>query len=335
MDGAQSENRLHLHTLGHTPENHPANSSIMAKSGVRPHLSNPWWQLHFGYIQTMTLIGVLLYFGVLVAPLFLSFYYSFTNMNLLKASSDFVGWRNYINLAQDPTFRSALLFTVNISIVVTLGVNLLGLGVAMLLNQRGRFFAFLRTLFFVPQVLSAVIVSFIWGIMLSNRNGILNTILQQIGVLAPDSNIPWLGDPQLAFFSIGLVTIWTMLGFSVVVYLAALQGIPDDLKAAAKVDGANRAQSFRHVTFPLLAPGVTINVVLLLIITLKIYDVIVVMTAGGPGGATESLAFYIVRMAFTANKTGYASALSVVLFILIAVTSATLAGYLRRREIEY
>lgn len=289
----------------------------------------------WGYIKMMTLLGVLLYCAILIAPLFLSVYYSFTNMNLLKASSDFVGFRNYVNLAKDPTFSSSLSFTIKISILVTLCVNVLGLIIAMLLNHTGRFFAFLRTVFFVPQVLSAVIISFIWSIMFSARNGIINTLLQQVGLLQQGQNIAWIGDPQLAFYSVGVVTIWQLLGFCVVVYLAALQGIPEDLKDAARVDGANLWQSFRHVTFPLLAPGVTINVVLILIMTLKIYDVVVVLTAGGPGGATESLGFYIVRMAFGANKTGYASAMAVVLFILIAAISALLAGYLRRREVEY
>jgi len=121
----------------------------------------------------------------------------------------------------------------------------------------------------------------------------------------------------------------------VVVYLAALQGVPQELKDAARVDGAHRLQEFRHVTFPLLAPGVTVNVVLLLIMTFKLYDIVAVLTATGPAGTTESLAYYVTRMAFTANKVGYASALAVVLFLCIATISAMLGAFLRRREVEY
>jgi len=294
-----------------------------------------WPKLNWGYTKTVTLLGTLLYLGILIAPIILSFYYSFTNLNLLKATNDFIGWKNYQKLLTDPTFKSTLSFTIGISVAVTLVVNILGLIIATLLNRTGRFFAFLRTIFFVPQVLSGVVIGFIWGVMLSSRNGIINTLLQQIGVISTNYEIPWLGNPQLAVFSVGLVTTWQLLGFCVVVYMAALQGIPLDLLDAARVDGANRWETFRHVTFPLLAPGVTVNVVLLLIMTLKLYDVPVVLTAGGPGGATESMAIYIVRMAFTANKTGYASAISIVLFLLIGVISVSLAGYLRSREVEY
>ena len=294
-----------------------------------------WPKLKWSYTRTITLIGTLLYLGILIAPIFMSFYYSLTNLNLLKSTNDFVGLSNYQKLISDPTFKSTLLFTLGLSLSVTLAVNFLGLIIAILLNNAGRFFAFLRTVFFVPQVLSGVVIGFIWGVMLSSRNGIVNTLLQQIGIIADNYEIAWLGDPQLAKFSVGLVVTWQLMGFCVVVYLAALQGIPVDLMDAARVDGANYWQTFRHVVFPLLAPGMTVNVVLVLIMTLKLYDIPVVLTSGGPGGATESMAIYIIRIAFTANKTGYASAMSVVLFLMIGLISVSLAAFLRNREVEY
>jgi multiple sugar transport system permease protein len=310
-------------------------ASLEMAHRVTSHAQRLPQRFRWGYINTVVLLGVLLYVAILVVPLFLAFSYSLTNWNLLNATSDFVGWQNYIRLASDDTFTSTLLFTIKISILVTFAANILGLGVAMALNRPGALTAFLRTVFFLPQVLSAVVISFIWGGMLTSDRGLVNTLLHQLQVLPLDVNIPWLGTPDLAFLSVVVVCTWQSLGFCVVVYLAALQGIPQDLRDAAYVDGANRWQEFRHVIFPLLSPGITINVVLLLIIMFKLYDVVAVLTAAGPGGTTESLAYYITRMAFTANKIGYASTMAVVLFLCMAVVSATLGAFLRSREVEY
>ena len=292
-------------------------------------------RFQFDYISITVTIGVLLYLAVLIFPLLLSFFFSLTNFNLLNATNSFVGGENYVSMFSDDTFRSTLWFTIKTSIIVTLLANVLGLGVAMALNHRGPLYTTMRTVFFVPQVLSAVVIGFIWSGMLNSQRGLVNTLLRQIGLIGVGGNISWLGTPTLATLSVIGVCIWQMIGFCTVVYLAALQGVPQDLKDAASVDGANPWQTFRNVTFPLLAPGVTVNVVLLLIMMFKLYDIIQVMTAAGPAGSTESLAFYVTRMAFTVNRVGYASAMAVVLFIFIAIISAGLGAYLRSREVQY
>jgi len=292
-------------------------------------------RFQFDYISITVTIGVLLYLAVLIFPLLLSFYFSFTNFNLLNATNSFVGGENYISMLSDDTFRSTLWFTLKTSFIVTLLANVLGLAVAMALNHRGPIYTTMRTVFFVPQVLSAVVIGFIWSGMLNSQRGLVNTLLRQIGLIGVGGNISWLGTPTLATLSVIGVCIWQMIGFCTVVYLAALQGVPQDLKDAANVDGANRWQTFRNVTFPLLSPGVTVNVVMLLIMMFKLYDIIQVMTAAGPAGTTESLAFYVTRMAFTVNRVGYASAMAVVLFIFIAIISAGLGAFLRSREVEY
>jgi len=280
-------------------------------------------------------IGILLYLAVLILPLLLSFIYSFTNFNLLNATNSFIGARNYVSMLNDDTFLSTLRFTIETTIIVTLLTNVLGLILALALNQTGSFYTLLRTVFFIPQVLSSVVIGFIWSGMLNSERGLVNTLLRQVGLIGTDSNISWLGTPNLATLSVIMVCIWQMVGFCAVVYLAALQGVPQDLKDAANVDGANPWQTFYNVTFPLLAPGVTVNVVILLIMMFKLYDIILVMTATGPAGSTESLAYYVTRMAFTVNKVGYASAMAVVLFIIIAMISAGLGKFLRSREVEY
>jgi ABC-type sugar transport system permease subunit len=292
-------------------------------------------RFQFDYISITMMIGILLYLAVLILPLLLSFFYSFTNFNLLNATNSFIGARNYVMMLNDDTFLSTLQFTIGTTIIVTLMTNILGLAIALALNQTGSFYSVLRTIFFIPQVLSSVVIGFVWSGMLNSQRGLVNTLLRQIGLIGTDGNIPWLGTPNLATFSVIVVCIWQMVGFCTVVYLAALQGVPQDLKDAANVDGANPWQTFYHVTLPLLSPGVTVNVVILLIMMFKLYDIIQVMTATGPAGSTESLAYYVTRMAFTVNKVGYASAMAVVLFIIIAIISAGLGKFLRSREVEY
>lgn len=175
-------------------------------------------------------------------------------------------------------------------------------------------------------------MSFIWKIILVDR-GLLNNLLVRVGLI--EKPIHWLGDPDMAFYAIVIVVTWQLLGFCTVIYLAALQGVPNDLKEAAKIDGANRWQQFRNVTWPLLAPGVTINMVLLLIITFKLYDQVAVLTGGGPGGRTETLSYYIIRIAFNGNQLGYASAMAVVLFTATAFISGVVVSRLKRREVDY
>ncbi len=292
-------------------------------------------RLQFDYVSITSTIGVLLYLAVLIFPLLLSFYYSFTNFNLLNATNSFIGSQNYVSMLNDDTFLSTLLFTIVTTASVTLLANVLGLIVALALNHTGPFYMLLRTIYFIPQVLSSVVIGFIWSGMLNSDRGLVNTLLRQIGLIDINGNIPWLGTPILATLSVIVVCTWQMMGFCTVVYLAALQSVPQDLIDAANVDGANGWQKFRTVTFPLISPGVTVNVVTLLIIMFKLYDIIQVMTAAGPAGSTESLAFYVTRMAFTVNRVGYASAMAVVLFVFVAIISAGLGMFLRSREFEY
>jgi len=295
-------------------------------SGIRRWLGQIEW------LNLIVWTGISLYALMSIIPIFLAFYYSLTNLNLLYPASDFVGFENYVKLFKDFAFKRSLVTTFKLSIAITVTVNIFGLLIAMMLNYNDRFHSILRTLFFIPQVLSAVIVSFIWKIILTDR-GLLNAMLEQIGLI--DKPIRWLGLPSLATFSIGLVVVWQLIGFSTVIYLASLQGIPNELREAAHIDGAGRLQQFANITWPLIAPGVTINMVLMMIIAFKLFDQVAVLTAGGPGGSTETLSYYIVRMGFTNNRTGYASAMAVVLFLIIATISGGVVGYLKKREVEY
>ncbi|WP_261800130.1 carbohydrate ABC transporter permease [Paenibacillus sp. PAMC21692] len=276
--------------------------------------------------------GVAMYTVFIIVPIILSIVYSFTNINPLYPNWSFIGFRNYLDLFEDAGFWKALGNTVTLAILVTFACNALGIMIAMMLNFKGMLYNALRSMFFAPQILSAVIVGFIWSIILTN-DGILNKILSLLHLEFLKES--WLANPDLALYSVAAVIIWQMLGFSVVIYLATLQSIPKDLYEASDIDGGNRWDKFRHVTFPLLAPGITINIIMLLITVFKIYDQIAVLTAGGPGTATEVLAYKIVYTGFTKNEMGYGSSMSVMLFILIGLLSVISTTFLRKREVEH
>ncbi len=321
-----------MHTT--TPVTEPSMHSLtLPERAALNSLAGRSHKRRWGFLKTVVVAAVALYVVILIVPLLLSFIYSFTNLNPLFPNTKFVGFQNYSDLASDLDFRDSLIRTIVLSVNVTVLANVAGLVIALLLNRASRFYAFLRTLFFIPQVLSGVVVAFIWTIILTTNNGILNILLKQVGLSAKD--IAWLGTPSLAMLSLTVVIIWQQMGFCVVVYLAALQAIPTDLIEAATIDGAKKWDVFRQVTFPLLGPGVTTNVVLLLIIPLKLYDQVAVLTAGGPGGSTQTLAYYIIRVTFTRNEAGYGSAMSLILFFLIAIAAILLTVTLRKREVEY
>lgn len=274
-------------------------------------------------------IAIILYAAFLIWPLISSFVTSFTNSSPLKATSSFVGADNYVELFHDPRLYRTLGFTLVVVVFVTIVSNVLGLLFALLLNSPRRNYRVMRTLVFIPQVLSGVIVAMIWRSVL-NSNGLLNSTLQSIGLT--DEAISWLGTAELATFSICVVVSWMTIAFSTVVYTASLQSVPGELYEAARVDGAGALSRFRNVTFPMIAPGVTISVTLCLITTLKLYDIIAVLTGGGPAKSTQSLAFFLVEVAFTENRFGYSSAIAMFLLLLTAVVAYSSTGLLRRRE---
>jgi ABC-type sugar transport system permease subunit len=275
------------------------------------------------------LIAVILYGMFLLYPLVQSLFLSFTDKSPLRTASNFVGLSNYRELFADDRLLSSLLFTMVVVVAVTAVANTVGLLLAMLLNRSTANYRLMRTLIFIPQVLSGIIVGFIWRSILT-QNGLLNSVLSKLGLI--DDPVPWLGGSHLAVFSVIVVVSWITIAFATVVYTASLQSVPQELYEAARMDGAGVFGRFRHVTFPMIAPGMTISVVLCLISTLKLYDVIAVLTGGGPAEATRSTAYYLISVAFTDNRFGYASSIAMLLLVLTAVVSYGITTLLRRRE---
>ena len=276
-------------------------------------------------------LAIGLYVAFLLYPIASSLLTSFTDRNPLRAESTFVGLDNYRQLFADPRLLTSLRFTIVVVVVVTIVSNVVGLGFAMLLNRPSVGYRLMRTLIFIPQVLSGVIVAFIWRSILT-QNGLLNTFLGNVGLA--DQPISWIGTPDLALLSVCVVVSWATIAFATVVYVAALQSVPGELYEAARIDGASAVGRFRFVTLPMIAPGMTISIVLCLITTFKLYDVIAVLTGGGPANSTQTTAFYLITVAFTTNRFGYASAIAIFLLVATTVIAYSLTGLLRRREAD-
>ena len=275
--------------------------------------------------------GLTIYIALVLVPMAMAIATSTTDLNQFRLGFDFVGIDNYVRLAQDSAFLRSLGNTVFIAAVHTIIPNVLGLAIALLLDRKGWIFNALRSAFFIPIVLSSVVVSVLWGLILRD-DGLLNQGLRWFGVQEPPG---WVSDPNIALFTVSGVICWQALGVCVVIYLAGLQGIPRDLLEAAEIDGAGPVTRFRTVTFPLLAPAVTINVILTLISGFKVYDQVKVITNGGPGiGTTNTLAFDVVRISVEAGQVGYGQAMATVMLAIIAFVSIGVMRLLQRREVS-
>lgn len=268
-----------------------------------------------------------MYAVFLVYPLLYSVWQSFTNRSPLRLNTAWVGFDNYTEMFADERFWMSLRLTLIVTVFVTVVSNGIGLLFAMLLNKQTVNYRLMRTLVFIPQVLSGVIVGIIWNSMVT-QNGLINVVIRNLG----GQGIGWVGTPELATLVVCVVVSWMTIAFCTVVYTASLQSVPAELYEAARMDGAGAISRFRNVTIPMIAPGITISVTLCMITSLKLYDVLAVLTSGGPSNSTKSTAFYVIESAFSTNRFGYASAIAIFLLALTAVLSYITSGLLRRRE---
>lgn len=249
-------------------------------------------------------------------PVAIALYLSFTNYDVFT-KMDWIGAANYQDVFDDEFFWRALWNTVTYSAWSIPLSMAIGLGFALLLNQKLRGVGLYRTIYYVPVVTSMVAVAMIWVQLFDPLYGVLSNALEAIGL----KGIDWLGDPKLAMPSIIAVSVWKVIGWNMLIYLAGLQGIPDYLREAAAIDGANRWQTFWRITLPLLQPTTFFIFVTSLIGAFQVFDVVYVMTGGGPANATTTLVHQIYNAAFKALDMGYAAAMSFVLFGIILVVS--------------
>ncbi|AEH90364.1 MULTISPECIES: sugar ABC transporter permease [Mesorhizobium] len=243
------------------------------------------------------------------------------------------GFSNYQRLLHDRIFLGALRNNLIFVVAVVILKNVLGLGLALLLNRAlvGR--AFFRAAAFVPVTMSFVAVGLLWSWIYNPVFGLLNGALDLFGLGALKQS--WLGDADIALYSIIVVDVWKWLGFHAVIYLAGLQTIPSELYESAKMDGAGPLQRFRHVTVPMMMPIVFINTILGLSgAFVRNFDIVYVLTKGGPNHATEVVLTYMMSKAFQDGAMSYAAAIGYVLFLIVGLASVGLLALMRRQRLD-
>ena len=271
-----------------------------------------------------------LYVLLALVPIFQAAFYSGFDWNGLEPLDQFVGLQNFRDALADPVFLAALRHVLVI-LVLSLVLQLpFALGLAVLLNQRMRGRALLRLLFFLPFVLSDVITAIVWRLLLQPA-GLVDSTLDTAGL---DGLVRlWLADPDVVLYTVFAVVTWKYFGFHMILYLAGLQQIPLELEEAAALDGANRFQIFRYVTLPLLGPTIRISVFLSIIGSLQLFDLVWVMTGGGPVGASHTTVTYMLERGFERSQFGYGSAVAVIAFLISFAFALTYQRLVLRRDV--
>jgi raffinose/stachyose/melibiose transport system permease protein len=275
--------------------------------------------------------ALVLYLGFVIVPMGMAAYYSPFKWNGLGPLDRFVGLDNYKKALSDPVFQGAIWHTV-ILIVLSLVIQLpLGVGLALLVNRRMRGRGALRTILFAPYVLSEVVGAIAWLLILQ-PDGPLDSLFRSVGLGGLVQL--WLANRSVVLYTMFLVITWKYIGFAIILFLAGLQGIPQELNEAAAIDGANAWKRIRHITLPLLGPTIRTWIFLSIIGSLQLFDLIWIMTLGGPANASNTMATYIIQRGFQRSQFGYGSAVAVILFIIAFTFSLLYQRFVLRRDTE-
>ncbi len=271
-----------------------------------------WTERHVHY--WLLAPAVLVMCAILVYPLLFSLWVSFFDWRMAATSHAFIGLQNYVEAVTSSFFQFVLIQSVGFTVVCLVLNLILGLALAMLLNNRFPGRGVIRTLFLLPMVTAPVLAGFNFRWIFNDRSGLANQVLVQLGLGLP---LAWLADANLSRVAIVLVTVWQGMPFMLLLLLAGLQSLPTSPFEAATVDGASAWQRFVYITLPLLRPVIVVAAALQMIDLFRVFDTIYIMTRGGPGHATELFPFYIYRSAFSDDRLGFAAALS---YITVAIT---------------
>ncbi|THE12828.1 sugar ABC transporter permease [Bacillus timonensis] len=250
-------------------------------------------------------------------PILSSFVLSFTDWNFVAGyeNANFVGFENFSKLANDPLFIKGLIH--NIILILAIPITLiLSLGLAVIINKYVYLKDLFKVIYFMPFISSVVAVAVVFQVLFHPTKGPINQFLQAIGIENPPG---WIADVTYALPSVMLIMIWTGIGFNLIIYLAGLQNIPKELYEAAQMDGANALSQFKKIIIPLVSPTTFLLFVTGVISSFKVFDLIIVLTNGGPANSTITPVVYLYQQAFLELKTGYASAISLVMFIIILI----------------
>lgn len=274
---------------------------------------------------------VLLAFTLIVLiPFFTGIYYAFTDWNGVTGSIQWVGLDNFKYIfTEDKQFQASFILTTKYTLVAITLTNLIGFGLALLVTQMLKTRNILRTVFFMPNLIGGLLLGFVWQFIFVKG---FASIGQITGI--PLFELPWLGDANTAFWGIVIVSVWQGAGYIMIIYIAALQNVPQELIEAAKIDGANKWQILRHITMPLVAPAVTICLFLTTASSFKVFDVNLSLTNGGPFKSTEMLALNIYTEAFVNNRYGIGEAKALIFFLVVAAITVIQVTYTKKKEVE-
>lgn len=276
----------------------------------------------------LVLPGLIIFTIGIILPLLLAAYYSFTDWDGMQTKMNFIGLSNYINLFKDDNFLSAFWFTVRFTFWNTVIQNVFALLFAVALDSGIRGQKIYRTAFFIPCLISAVIVGFVWLRMYSN---VLPAFNDWLGT---NINFLLFGNKDTVLTGLIIANNWQWIGYWMMIYLAGLQSIPGDLYEAAKIDGAGSVRRFFSITIPMLAPSFTVCIVGITTGSLKVYDLLVASTRGGPGRASTSLIYHTYTTAISGRQYGYGSAMSVFLVLILLLVAVIQTGVLRKKEVQ-
>lgn len=274
---------------------------------------------------------VFLVFSIIVLiPFFTGMYYAFTDWNGVTGAVNWVGLDNFKYLfTEDKQFQASFLLTMKYTVVAIVLTNVIGFGLALLVSQMLKTRNILRTIFFLPNLIGGLLLGFIWQFIFIKG-------FSSIGELTGISlfNLPWLGDANTGFWGIVIVSVWQGAGYIMLIYLAALQNVPQDIVEAAQIDGANRWHILRHITMPMIAPAVTVCLFLTIASSFKIFDANLALTNGGPFKSTEMLALNIYTEAFVNNRYGLGEAKALIFFLVVAAITVIQVTITKKRETE-
>ena len=277
-----------------------------------------------------TIPAILLVTVMMYIPFVMSGYYSLTRWNGIAKNAEFIGLENFKTIfASGGEFTSSLLFTLRYTLVFIIFSNVAALFLAVCLTKKFKLANLMRGIFFIPYIMSMTIVGFIWKFIFTQGFARLASITGW-----NIWNLSWLGDPKLAFYAVAFVGVWQSLGFYIVLYIAGLQAVPQDVLEAAVVDGASSRQTFFRVTLPLLGPSITTCVFMSLTNGLKVFDIILALTKGGPGSSTYSVTLQIYKEAFQNNNYGLGSAESIIYFLVVLILTQIVLKVFSSREVN-
>jgi multiple sugar transport system permease protein len=287
----------------------------------RPKLGAGW--ANMGFVAPF----LVAYAVLLLYPMVYGVWISFQEYDLFDASARYVGWANYARLLDDDIFRGAVRNTFLFVALTVPTFLVLGLGLALALNRRTRGAAVLRAIFFGTSILSVTIVTIVWKVVFIPERGLLASLFALVGAEAP----AFLSEPDLALLAVAITTVWWVLGLPMILFLAALQQIPDELYEAAALDNASRWRTFRHITLPSIRRTMIVVVIYEIVAQFQLFGQSLLLTGGGPSNATRSIVQFVYEQGFRDWDMGYAAAASEVLFLIIAVVALTQYALLHRR----